>query len=30
MVKEIAFLKGKFEPYVPEIVAEAIHKKLGF
>lgn len=29
MVKEIAFLKGKFEPYVPAVVAEAIHKKLG-
>lgn len=30
MVKEIAFLQGKFEPYVPAVVAEAIHKKLGF
>ena len=30
MVKEIAFLKGKFEPYVPAVVADAIPKKLGF
>ena len=30
MVKEIAFLKGKFEQYVPDVVADAIHKKLGF
>ncbi|MBR1965749.1 MAG: pantetheine-phosphate adenylyltransferase [Lentisphaeria bacterium] len=30
MVKEIAFLKGKFEPYVPAVVADAIHQKLGF
>ncbi|MBR2509233.1 MAG: pantetheine-phosphate adenylyltransferase [Lentisphaeria bacterium] len=30
MVKEIAFLHGKFEPYVPASVADAIHKKLEF
>ena len=30
MVKEIAFLHGKFEPYVPAVVAEAVHKKLEF
>ena len=30
MIKEIAFLHGKFEPYVPAVVAEAVHKKLEF
>ena len=28
MVKEIAFLDGKFDPYVPAAVAAAIHKKI--
>lgn len=30
MVKEVALLHGKFEQYVPSVVADAVHKKLGF
>lgn len=30
MVKEVALLHGKFEQYVPPVVAEAVHHKLGF
>lgn len=29
MVKEIAFLHGNFTPYVPDVVARAINKKIG-